>query len=216
MSRARTLALLAALAGGSLLTGCQSVYYDAMELVGREKRDLLRSELTGMVGDQEDAEEAFTDALTRIKALTGFDGGDLEREYDALADAYDDAASAADDIDARMDEIETVAADLFAEWEEEIGEIQSPSLKAGSRKKLRETQARYGRLHARLVETRASMDPALTLLKDHTLFLKHNLNAAAVGALGDEMSNIEGEIEVLKRSIRQSIEEAQRFIEVMS
>jgi len=211
----RTLALGLVLLSTPLLVGCQSAYYEAMEMVGREKRDLLRSELGGMVSDQEDAEEAFTDALTRIKALTGFDGGDLEREYDKLKGAYEDAESASDDIDSRMDDIETVAADMFAEWEQEIGEMQSASLKASSRQKLRDTRARYDRLHANLVETRGSMDPALSLLKDHVLYLKHNLNAAAVGALGAEMGNIENEIEELKRSIQQSISEAQRFLEVM-
>ena len=211
----RSLAFALVLAGTPLLAGCQSAYYETMEVFGREKRDLLRSELSGMVSDQEDAEEAFTDALTRVKALTGFDGGDLEREYDKLKGAYEDADSAAGDIDSRMDEIETVATDLFAEWETEIGEMQSASLKASSRQKLRDTRSRYDRMHSSLVQTRGSMDPALALLKDHVLYLKHNLNAAAVGALGDEMQNIESEIEDLKRSIQRSIEEAQGFIEVM-
>jgi chromosome segregation ATPase len=219
MSRSRSSlgswALAAALFAAPLVTGCQTAYYETMEMFGQEKRDLLRSELTGMVDDQEDAEEAFTDALTRVKALTGFDGGDLEREYDALKGAYDDAVGATEDIDSRMDEIETVSADLFEEWEREIGEMTSASLKGSSRRQLRDTKARYERMHASLLETRSSMDPALALLKDHVLFLKHNLNAAAVGALGDEMRNIEAEIEELKRSIQRSIEEAQGFIEVM-
>ena len=38
---------------------------------------------------------------------------------------------------------------------------------------------------------------------------------AKLGALGAEMGNIENEIEELKRSIQQSISEAQRFLEVM-
>lgn len=210
-----SLALAAVLAATPLVAGCQSAYYETMEMFGKEKRDLLRSELKGMVSDQEEAEEAFTDALTRVKALTGFDGGDLEREYDKLKGAYEDAESATGDIDSRMDEIETVAADLFAEWEQEISEMQSASLKGSSRRKLRDTQARYDRMHQSLVATRASMDPALSLLKDHVLYLKHNLNAAAVGSLGDAMRDIESEIEELKRSIQRSIEEAQGFLEVM-
>lgn len=214
--RVRSVALTVALLGAVFAAaGCQSVYYEAMEMVGSEKRDLLRSELVGMVSDQEDAEEAFADALTRIKGLTGFDGGDLEDEYDRLKDAYEDAESAVGEIDGRTDEIETVAADLFAEWEQEIGEMQSANLKGKSRKKLRETRARYDRMHATLIETRGSMDPVLAVLKDHVLFLKHNLNAAAIGSLGTEMASIESEIEDLKRSIQQSISEAQRFLEAM-
>jgi len=213
----RSAALLAALAALTLTAaGCQSVYYDAMELVGSEKRDLLRSELIAMVSDQEDAEEAFVDALTRIKALTGFDGDDLESEYDGLRDAYEDAADAVSDIDDRMDEIETVSADLFEEWEGEVAEIESANLKQKSRTLLRDTRSKYDRMHRSLVTTRGSMDPVLAVLKDHVLFLKANLNAAAIGSIGDEMANIESEIEDLKRSIQQSIAEAERFLEAMS
>ena len=212
----RSFALIAVLAAaGGAVAGCQSTYYSAMEMFGSEKRDLLRSELTDMVDDQEEAEEAFVDALTRIKALTGFDGGDLEAEYDKLKGAYEDAESAVGDIDGRMDEIETIAEDLFEEWEGEVAEIQTANLKAQSRKLLRETKAKYQRMHASLLETRGAMDPVLAVLKDHVLFLKANLNAAAIGAIGDEMANIEGEIEDLTKSIQASIAEAQRFIEAM-
>ncbi len=211
----RSLALAAVLAVVPLAGACQTAYYEAMEVFGREKRDLLRSELTGMVGDQEDAEEAFTDALTRIKALTGFHSGELEFEYDRLKGAADDASSAVSDIDGRMDEIETVAADLFAEWESEIEQIQSANLKSSSRTKLRETRSRYDAMHRTLESTRRTMDPVLTLLNDNVLYLKHNLNAAAVGALGTEMRDIEASIEDLKASIQMSIREAERFIQAM-
>ena len=213
--RPTALALALAFAGTPLLSGCQSAYYEVMETFGREKRDLLRSELKGMVGDQKDAEEAFTDALTRIKGLTGFDGAELEREYDRLKGAYDDAAGAVKDIDGRMKEIETVSTDLFREWESEIGEMQSPSLKSSSQQKLRETRARYETMHSSLLRTRSTMDPVLSLLNDNVLYLKHNLNAAAVGSLGTEMRSIEAGIEDLKKSIQSSIREAESFIQAM-
>ncbi len=35
------------------------------------------------------------------------------------------------------------------------------------------------------------MEPVLTHLNDNVLFLKHNLNAAAIGGLADDMEGIE-------------------------
>ncbi len=208
-------ALALALFVAPLAAGCQSAYYEAMEVFGKEKRDLLRSELNGMVTDQKEAEHAFTDALTRVKALTHFDGGDLEREYEKLKDASGDAQSSVADIDSRMNEIETVGSDLFAEWEEEIAQIQSPNMRDASRQKLRETRARFDTMRGQLRETRRSMDPVLALLNDHVLFLKHNLNAAAIGSLGEAMGDIEDGIEDLKGRIQESIREAQRFLAAM-
>ena len=45
----------------------------------------------------------------------------------------------------RIKDVETVAADLFAEWEKEIKQISTPSLQAGSRGQLHHSrQVRTG------------------------------------------------------------------------
>lgn len=210
-------ALVAALALGlaAPLAACSSIYYSTWEMLGKEKRDLLRSALTAMVDDQKEAGETFTTALDRVKALTGFQGGSLEAEYDRLKSAYDDAESSAKQIDSRIGEIEDVSGDLFDEWDREIGTMQSAELKAQSRRKLEETKARYQRAHASMVESRGRMQPALGLLRDHVLFLKHNLNAAAVGSLTQSMGGIEQSVADLQRSLEASIREAQGFLATM-
>ncbi len=213
----KVLPLALALALGSAFApGCRSVYYSAWEAFGREKRDLLRSALASMVDDQKDAQTNFVSALDRVKALNGFQGGSLEAEYDKLKGAYDDAAASAKQIDTRTREIEDVAGDLFEEWAAEISQMQSADLKSKSRTKLDETRARYDRAHASMVESRARLEPALGLLNDHVLFLKHNLNAAAVGSLTESMSGIERSVADLQTSLEASIREAQSFLATMS
>lgn len=216
MKPVRAALVAASLLGSAVpLAGCRSVYYSMWEKLGKEKRDLLRSELLGMVSDQKEAGETFRTALERVKDLTGFQGGSLEAEYEKLKGAYGDAESSANGIDGRIRDIEQVAGDLFDEWDREIGTMQSADLKSQSRRKLDETRARYDRAHASMVESRARMQPALTLLNDHVLFLKHNLNAAAVGSLTQSMSGIERSVADLQRSLEASIAEAQGFLATM-
>ena len=150
-----------------------------------------------------------------MKALTGFQGGNLEAEYDRLKGAYDGAEGSARQIDSRVGDIEQVAGDLFDEWGREIGTMQSAELKSASRRKLDETRARYDRAHASMLESRARMTPALTLLRDHVLFLKHDLNAAAVGSLTQSMAGIERSVAELQTSLEASIREAQGFLATM-
>ena len=207
--------IVAAAALAAPLASCRSMYYSAWEMVGREKRDLLRSAFAGMVSDETEAKQTFTTALERVKALTGFDGGDLEREYDRLKSAYEDAAGSAKAIDGRIGDIERVSADLFDEWAKEIGEMHAADLQSQSRRKLGETRARYDRAHATMVESRARMEPALSLLHDHVLFLKHDLNAAAVGSLTQSMAGIERSVADLQASLEASIREAQGFLATM-
>lgn len=206
----QALALL--LLAGFLLSGCRSTYYSMWESVGKEKRHLLRDEVEDAREDQAKASEEFKDALTRIKELTGFQGGELENVYLQLKDDYEDCASRASVIDDRIANVEQIAADLFVEWEEEIGQMTNASFRSNSRQSLARTRERYNQLHRAMVQARSRMDPVLSRLNDYVLYLKHNLNAQAVGALGSEMGRIEADVDMLVRDIERSIEAADTFL----
>jgi hypothetical protein len=59
------------------------------------------------------------------------------------------------------------------------------------------------------------MDPVLSKLKDHVLFLKHNLNAQAIASLKSELVTVEGNIDPLIKDLNASIQEANSFIASM-
>ena len=208
--RFQVLALL--LLAGFLLSGCRSTYYAMWESVGKEKRHLLRDEVEDAREDQAKASEEFKDALTRIKELTGFQGGELENVYLQLKDDYEDCESRASVIDDRIANVEQIAADLFVEWEAEIGQMTNATFRSNSRQSLARTRERYNQLHRAMVQARSRMDPVLSRLNDYVLYLKHNLNAQAVGALGSEMGSIEADVDVLVRDIERSIEAADTFL----
>ena len=195
-----------------LLSGCRSTYYAMWESLGKEKRHLLRDEVEQAREDQAEASEEFKDALTRVKELTGFHGGELENVYLQLKDDYEDCEQRAEIIDDRIANVEQIATDLFAEWEMEIGQMTNPSFRASSRQSLARTRERYNQLHRAMVRARERMNPVLSRLNDYVLFLKHNLNAQAVGALGTEMGRIEADVDVLVRDIERSIQAADLFL----
>lgn len=192
--------------------GCRSTYYAMWESVGKEKRHLLKDEVTAAREDQALASEEFKDALTRIKELTGFQGGELEDAYRRLKGDFEDCQHRAAVIDDRVDNVEQIAADLFAEWESEIGQMTNATFRSQSRQSLARTRERYKRLHQSMVLARSRMDPVLVRLNDYVLYLKHNLNAQAVGALGTEMASIQADVNVLIRDIERSIKEADAFL----
>ncbi len=195
------------------LSGCRSTYYAMWESVGKEKRHLLQDEVEAAREDQAQASEEFKDALTRVKELTGFQGGELEDAYRRLKGDLEDCQQRAAVIDDRIGNVEQIAADLFAEWEGEISQMTNPTFRSKSRQSLSRTRERYNRLHRAMVRARGRMDPVLTRLNDYVLFLKHNLNAQAVGALGAEMAAIQTDVNVLIRDIEKSIKEADAFLQ---
>jgi hypothetical protein len=203
---------IAAVAAAVFALGCQSAYYSAWEAVGREKRDLLRINVEKVQDEQHEAVETFESALDRMRQMVQIEDADLEKLYDRLSDDLERSEERADDVRDRIRKIEDVAADLFAEWEREIGEYSNQSLAAKSRDKLQETRRRYASLHDALKEAETSMDPVIARFSDQVLFLKHNLNAAAVGGLVGEVDDIEREVAQLVRDMERSISEADLFL----
>lgn len=213
----KNLATLSVLAVGfALLTaGCRSAYYATYEKLGVYKRDLLKKRVTAARDDQQEAQEQFKDALTRLKEITKFDGGKLERAYDSLKSEYEDCAAKSEDVRKRIRDVETVAEDLFEEWEKEIGQINTPALRDSSRQQLAATRQRYGELHRALKSAEQSMTPVLSQFSDYVLFLKHNLNAQAIASLKGETSNIQQEITRLIEQMNASIARADEFIKTL-
>jgi DNA-nicking Smr family endonuclease len=194
------------------MTGCAPAYYAAMETVGKEKRHLLKDRVEDVKNDQTKAQEEFKDALTKIRELYNLDGGELETFYDRLKASYEDCEDRAETIRKRMGQVNTLATDLFAEWKVEINEIRDTKLKSASRQSLADAKIRYAKLKTAMDRSKTAMDPVLTKLNDYVLYLKHDLNAKAVGALGREVVSIEGDVDRLIRDMGASIQEADQFI----
>ncbi|PID63862.1 MAG: DNA repair protein [Gammaproteobacteria bacterium] len=205
------IAALATLALGA----CSTVKYGALERVGIHKRDVLVSNVKGARKAQKEAQEEFQDALDRYLEVVEAEDSDLKRAYKRLNKEYEDARDAASDVSSEIDDVENVAKALFREWQKEIGEYSDASLRRDSENKLRDTQARADSMIASMREAEASMQPVLRTLRDNVLYLKHNLNAHAVGSLRSKFSELEGDIGNLVEQMRQSIARSDAFIAEM-
>lgn len=197
---------------GLFTAGCHTLVYKAYEKVGIEKRHLLRKNIEKTRDEQTEAADQFRDALTQLKELYGFDGGDLEAEYRKLNKEYERCKARADDVHKRIGTVRRIAKDMFREWEGEIKEIQTPSLRTRSETALRKTRARYERLEQALEQSEDRMDPVLHLLREYVLTLKHELNAKAIGALEQEADDIEGEVFHLLKDMNHAIRETETFL----
>jgi hypothetical protein len=203
------LALSALLLGAA---ACSSAYYGVMEQLGREKRHILADRVAASRQEQGEAQEEFQSAYERFKAVTAYDGGDVEAVYRDLADALERSETKADRVRERIDAVEQVADDLFAEWESELGQIQSADLRRRSERSLRETEARYAELLRAMRRAEARMEPVVAAFRDQVLFLKHNLNARAIASLEGTVVSIEGDVRTLLDELGRSIQEADRFL----
>ncbi len=199
-----------------VLSGCASAYYGTLEKFGIEKRDILTDRVEDARNAQTEAKEQFVDALERYRAVIKIDGGDLEKIYDRLNASFERSESRAQDVTDRIDDIETVADDLFDEWKTEIDLYSDASLRRRSQTMLRDTQRDYQQMYSAMRRAEAKMAPVLTLFRDQVLFLRHNLNARAIGSLESELHDIEAATSSAIAEMEKSILEATRFISSLS
>ena len=202
------------------LTGCaaaRSAYYNSWEKFGYAKRERLVDNVKKAREEQVEAKKQFTTTLEQFKAVTNFEGGDLEKSYNKLNKEYENSEAQAKTVRDKIQAVKNVATALFSEWEGEIKEIKDdPSLQAQSRELLDKTKDNYKELVTRMDKAAASMDPVLTKFKNRVLSLKHNLNAQAIASLRGTEADLNKDIEKLIKDMEASIAEADEFIKKLN
>jgi DNA repair exonuclease SbcCD ATPase subunit len=147
--------------------------------------------------------------VTRVPAT------ELQATYEKLNSEFKRSESRAKEVRERIAAIDSVAQALFKEWNQELAEYTNASLRAQSKRQLAATQDRYADLMRVMEQAAARMDPVLDAFRDQVLFLKHNLNAQAISALGGTTRDLQKDISRLIADMEKSIKEADAFIAAM-
>ena len=207
--------VLVLLTTGLALPACDSLYYKTMKRFGMEKRDILVKRVSDAREAQQKGKEEFRSALDRFKSVVETEGGTLEDKYNALNRELERSENRARDIHDRVKSVKDVSDDLFKEWEKELGQYQDRQLRAESERDLRETKRRAQVVIRAMEKAETRVDPVLQPLRDRVLFLKHNLNAAAIGALDKELLTLRTNVDALVADLESSIAESEAFLAQM-
>jgi hypothetical protein len=197
------------------MMGCQSTYFAIWDKLGYAKRDILVERVGKARDGQQEAKQQFQTTLEKFKSVTNFNGGDLEKKYNELNDEYDRCEARARAVSDRIASVDSVAQALFKEWQEELAQYNSGDLKAKSEQELRATRGRYDQLMAAMKGAEAKMKPVLGAFHDQVLFLKHNLNAAAIASLEGTKVSLQGDVDKLIADMQKAIDESNKFINGM-
>jgi DNA repair exonuclease SbcCD ATPase subunit len=214
MNRSLLFALMAAVALYN--SGCASMYYDTMEKFGVHKRDIMVDRVEEARDSQKEAKKEFANALEQFKSVVSIKGGDLEAKYNKLNAALLKSEAQATEVRDRIASVESVSQALFKEWKAELNQYNNADLRRSSEAQLKEAQTRYRDLMAAMKKAESRLEPVLQPLRDQVLFLKHNLNAKAIGSLTDEVASIGTKVDDLVRDMEASIREADAFIATLN
>lgn len=195
-----------------LIISCSTVYYGAMEKVGVHKRDILVDRVEDARDSQTEAQTQFKSALEEFASVVQMPDTELKMAYEKMDRAYEDSKEAAEAVISRINKVESVADALFVEWKKELELYENKALRRSSEEKLIQTQRRYKTMLSSMRRAEKSMAPVLTTFRDNVLFLKHNLNAQAIGSLRSEFTSLKGKIASLVNEMNEAIDESNRFV----
>lgn len=213
LSRRAWLAVAAVALTGS---ACERFYYSTMKKFGKEKRDILVNRVKDARKSQEEAKNEFKTAIERFKDVIDVPGGKLEDKYEKLNKELERSEDRAKQVRDRIDSVRNVSDDLFKEWDKELRQYADKSLRAESERELRETRKRCDTLVRSMERAQQKIEPVLVPLRDRVLFLKHNLNAQAIGAIDAELTKVRTNVDELVADLEKSIAEAEDFIKTMN
>ncbi len=195
--------------------GCSSTYYNTLEKFGYAKREVLVDRVEKAQKAQTEAKDQFASALDRFLAVTKADGGELQRNYDALNADFKRSETRATEVRDRIASVEDVAEALFSEWKQELSQYSNATLRAESQRQLDTTHRNYDNLLKLMHRAAERMDPVLNTFRDQVLFLKHNLNAQAIASLDTTHRELQADISRLIADMETSIRESEAFIKTL-
>mgnify|MGYP001231062292 FL=1 len=194
------------------VSGCQSAYYGAMEKVGIDKREIMVDRVAGARKAQDEAKETIKTTLEQFSAVVEIKSGDLQKTYNKFDKLFKDTEADVTEVHSRIASIESVSGALFKEWKAEIKTYTNAELRKQSEAQLKASQARYEQMIKAMKAASAQMDPVLASFRDQVLFLKHNLNSAAISSIQGEVVKIKGDVSRLIADMDKAIAEADAFI----
>jgi ElaB/YqjD/DUF883 family membrane-anchored ribosome-binding protein len=195
------------------LSACDTVYMATMDKMGYAKRDILSSRVKSARDAQEEVKKEIQSALEQFGNVVNYQGGDLEATYKKLSGELERSEDSAETVRKRIRDVESVADALFSEWQTELGQYSSADLRRKSEVRLSQTRARYKEMLSAMNRAEQRIDPVLKPLRDHVLYLKHNLNARALAAIKGELAKVDVQVDRLIRDMNRSIAEADKFIQ---
>lgn len=197
-------------------TGCRNVYYDAMQAVGVEKREMLVDNTEELRESLHLVKTEFGVAFNRLATIVQPDALAPDQQYEQGQILYDSCQERYDELNNSIGKTEEVANSLFEDWIEETSQQPSESLRAASQQRLDETREAFRSMMRPVRSASDRVPPVLSALEQHVIHLKMNRNAQASETILAELDRSQTDLQALLDQAQVGIDATNTFIHSMS
>jgi len=163
-----------------------------------------------------DAELARSTVQDAVAALEGIAGGELGEDpaatYGAFIERLEQSEQQAEQLRDAIDPMDDNAKQVFKQWAANLREFTSPSLLKRSEARMEATKERYESVRDSAEEAHEALVAVNKAMRDHALFLGHDLNAESLEAVKDEVSEVARDAGELDGALERCMQSAQSYV----
>ncbi|MFN0009629.1 MAG: DUF2959 family protein [Planctomycetota bacterium] len=169
----------------SLLAACVGTTEKAASV---QRVDDLLAHVESVQVDAVVSKEMTHGALDQLDAICSPSfAGDAKESYAQLLDRIESSEKQARQLRASIEPMRLSAESVFRQWTADLEAFGSTRMRQRSQMRLDETQARYRTVQATAQSALISYDAFNGDLRDHALFLSHDMNVSAVTELAGDL-----------------------------
>ena len=194
--------------GAVLATGCSSIGYNKQNLTAENVQSTgnLITDLQGKLDT----------TLTSLNNLVNQPQADLRPQYKTFASNVAAVQSAAKKLAAARSDIAAKEKEYFAQWDQEIAQIQNADIKAISQSRRDEVAKNLASLKTSYAQTDMAFKPFLADLQDVQKYLSVDLTAGGLAAIKGPVTQANQDAGPLKDSLTQLAGDFKKFGDSLS
>ena len=161
------------------------------------------------------AEQSITDVLQHVKGMldsynviVGGKSKNVQSDYKKLANALSGTDKKIQSANKGLDSLSKQANKFFVQWEKELPEYSSDSMREKSSARLAAAKEKSRNLAATLGEASKAFEPLMKNLNDQIMFLGRDLSPEAIADLQDEAAQLNKQAESVTASVKDLLTKA--------
>ena len=163
------------------------------------------------------AEQSIADVMEHVmgmlasyNAIVGGSSKNVQSDYKKLANDLKATDKKIQNASKGMDSLDKQAQKFFGQWEKELAEYSSDSMREKSSARLDAAKQKFKTLGETLGEARKAFEPLVQSLNDQILYLGRDLSPEAVADLEDEAAELNKQAEDVTAKINDLLAKADK------
>jgi hypothetical protein len=130
-------------------------------------------------------------AVQALQAITAPDfKGDAVEVHKSLVDVVEASEDQADELRKSVEKMQAEAAPVFDQWTKDLEAYSNPEMRQRSQERLAAARERYDAVVAAVEPALVEYEAINQTLRDHVLFLSHDMTPAAITAIQNDIRSV--------------------------